>query len=215
MWHNTAIAVLAHAGASESVREFLHQWEACHCPVIGCYPQGEQFGSPFKVTLAVGESARTGNKVFARWLDTLDALLTQPFGRFIIVEYDCVPIRPMLPKWRDGKLTATLERDYNSFGIEGNFQMAAYCPWILDRNTARILINANRPFLEQDGDGPEVGGLLDRWIVAAALRAKVPLECFLDCCPFAPHKSIDEIEANGWNWIHGFKRKAEFGRLWR
>ena len=211
----TCLCVMAHTGAAATVSEFYPKWAACGLDVIGFYPVGDDTHPLFQRVFHVGESAHRGNKVFHRFVDTVEVTCKLGYHRIVLIEYDCVPLRPLLPMWFDGSFTSTLERDLHSFGVQDNHQVCSYCPYIYTQDVGMQLVESARTHLDADGDAQRFDGLLDRWLHYACEKARLKPFSVLDSGGWVHNMTPENIEMRGFNWCHGYKSKERFGHLWK
>lgn len=199
------VAIMAHAGAQPTVDLFLPQWKTLDCSIYCSAPEGEHVAG-FQRYVSCGVSAYSGIEVFRRFTLTLDAMILNQHDPIIIAEYDTVNLRPDLPRVIPGCVTAY-------FSMDGDY-LCALSPWSMDRKTAFLLWEACREALHRDGDYLAGKGLLDRWIGNVVKTAGIPYRLAPDVLSYPWHAGAhDRIKRMGFNWIHGWKTKEEFGGL--
>ncbi len=211
----TCLAVMAHSGAAATIDDFGPKWAALGLDIYGLYPLGDTPHPFFERVLHVGESAHRGAKVLRRFVDTVEAVAKLPYTRTILIEYDCVPMRPLLPKWYDQQFTCSLEKDLHSFGISDNVQLCAFSPYIFTPETGLRFVESARTHIDGDGEGEPFAGLLDRWIAYALERSGLQIASFMDCGGCVHNMPHDYIVQMGFNWMHGYKSREQFGTLWK
>ncbi len=208
------LAILAHESAQPTIDDFLPKWNQLDARII-CYVPVGHLVTGFDEVRHIGESAHAGNKVFRRFIDTLKDLLTTDADNFVVIEYDTVNRHPLLPKATPGKLVSYLVTLHRHCETSGPMQLCSLSPWVMDRTTMEIFIATAERILPDDPDGADISGLLDRWIGNVIERGPIPAIRGGDMLGYPYHPGIhDRITRMGYNWIHGWKRKEDFGDLW-
>lgn len=208
------MAVMAHAGAESTVLQFLPRWSALDVRLVGCYPSSDKLPGLFPEEISAGPSSHSGYRVFRRFCDTLEALLATGEERFVVIEYDCVPLVRAVPPVFTGPLACSVVVEENSPRLGGNSQTLCLPPWCGDKYTMRALLKACLKYLDDDGDAPWCRGLLDRWIGAVAARESLAVYVLGDVAWYAPFLGQHWIRERGCKWVHGWKDRELFGNLW-
>lgn len=214
-----AIAVMAHAGAKPTIDAFLPQWKKLGPPIFAFLPSGDKWPSaPINGVVVGGESARTGNPVFLRFLDMCKRLLTAHFDAYFIMEYDTVNLTNKLPRFNPSVVNSGLVA---LVGMEGHSQpKCSMSPWVLTRAMLAALVEAMQMELRDpcNADLEQFHmGLLDRWIGVACMRAHLPQGHLPDVLPYPWDTKEDvhkRIADDGISWVHGWKTKENFRHLW-
>jgi hypothetical protein len=209
------IAILAHAGAANSVREFQPQWEKLGIPMIGFMPDGEAWpGSPVSKVVNIGISAHKGDDVFNRFLGICEWLLASDYDVFYIMEYDTLNMSDHLPSINGMAVNcaACFVTGLNAM----NGQLLAFSPWVMTRPMLAALIEALKIQLKKRSCEEWVGGLLDRWIGVALTVEKVPVQNIEDALGWPAVTSDPHlyIRLKKPLVVHGWKRKEEFKDVW-
>jgi hypothetical protein len=210
---SATVAIIAHAKAQQSIDDFRPKWEALPARLIFSIPEGEYLQG-VGITVHLGMNAYSGLEVFRRFTLTLEAALRTAAETIVIAEYDTVPLRPVLPYVEPGYVSSffTLAP---ALSDSSKVQVCALSPWSMDHRTGDRLLDACKESLETDPDHPEGNGLLDRWLGTLILRHQIPSIVGPDLLGYPWHEGVnDRIRHMGYNWIHGWKRKEEFGDLW-
>jgi hypothetical protein len=205
----TKLAILAHDKASETVKEFLPYWEKLPVELEIFVPYGDKSGA------AIGPSAYKGKDSLLRFALTGEALLQQDYELYIIAEYDCLPLHPIIPQHDPQTVTSAGVFLAKPDGEVLYEQLCCLPPWIVTKPMLAALIQACQ--MQMDLPLPEwtLEGLLDRLIGAAILTGKLPFSASNECLSHAdnfaePHKMI---AATGKTWVHGWKRLSDFAPL--
>jgi hypothetical protein len=210
---SATVFILAHAGAQRTVDDFLPKWEALPARLVFSLPE-EEYLERVQISMRCGANAYAGREVFRRFIMTLDAALLTASEHIVIAEYDTVPLRPVLPKISPGKVMSYYVVAEGPVIGQG-LQFCALSPWAMDRPAAIALLEACQKEIEENPDYPEGKGLLDRWLGHVIIKHKVPREMSMDVLGYPWHEGAhDRIRWMGFNWIHGWKTKEEFGDLW-
>lgn len=209
----TTLAILAHSGAQKTVDDFLPRWKSLDADLFCSLPVGDSIQG-FDRHIYAGQSAYSGFHVFDRFLQTLWALIETQSDNLIIAEYDTVNLHPTLPKIRPVMITSYFVKADPPIG-GGPMQLCALSPWCFDRESAWEFYHAAKESLEKDRDFDAGKGLLDRWIGSVVDQYNLPHVMGYDMLGYPWHDGAhDRIERMGFSWIHGWKNKEDFGRLW-
>lgn len=208
-----AVAIMAHATAQSTVDDFLPRWRSLEADLYCSIPHGEEVHG-FQNNIWLGTSAYSGFHVFNRFLLTLDAMIQTGCKRITIAEYDTVNIAPKLPYILPDGITSYFVLA-PGFAENEPVQLCALSPWSMERETAIRLSSICRELLAVDPDYPAGKGLLDRWIGKCVVLSEIPRVVGPDLLGYPWHVGAhDRIKRMGLNWIHGWKKREEFGDLW-
>jgi hypothetical protein len=212
MNQGTTLAILAHQAAQPTIDDFLPRWKVLPCRLVAFVPEGDAVQG-FQTVYHIGESAHKGAKVFQRFLATCEALLLTDSAHFVIAEYDTVNLLGELPKYKQGYMISNFVEA--GFHDSEEVQLCALSPWVMDRETLQGFTDAARGFIDADGDAPQIGGLLDRWIGLVVKRAGIPHLSPFDMIGYPwEHDIVRRIKNIRASWVHGLKRKEDFGDSW-
>lgn len=210
---SATVLIMAHGGAQATVNDFLPKWKALPAQLVCSLPEGEHVDG-FNLYFHGGKSAYSGRECFNRFIATLQTALETSSEILVIAEYDTVPLRPVLPVIKPGKVMSYYVVAEGPV-IGRGLQFCALSPWAMDRPTAVKLLAACRAAIAEDPDYPAGKGLLDRWLGHVITRYDVPREMGMDMLGYPWHDGAhDRIRWMNFNWIHGWKSKEEFGDLW-
>ncbi len=177
--------------------------------IIGLLPHGHEWGAEHPGTIIfTGQSAHAGRLVFERWTFALDALLKQPYDFFHIIEYDTVNLTSIPLDQVPGVISTYRCKDGDAWCL--------LSPWVMDRPTLQRLWEACSAELASTDPVPEcVNGLLDRWLGYVYRKHGVPVANITRTLSYTGHVTWhSEVSENSIEWVHGRKRKADFGDLW-
>jgi len=205
----TKLAILAHDKAEETVKEFRQYWEKVPAELEIFVPFGDTSGT------TAGPSAYKGKDSLLRFIMTCEVLLQQDYDLFIIAEYDCLPLYPIIPHYDPQTVTSAGVFLAKPSGEVMYEQLCCLPPWIVTKPMLAALIETCRLQMNLPLPDWTLDGLLDRLIGAAILTGKLPFSASDDCLSHAdnfkePHKYI---AATGKSWIHGWKRLSDFAPL--
>lgn len=208
----TLLAILAHEGAADTVADFMPRWRRLGIPVWGFVPDGHALGG-FDRLICHGANGRVGASVFGRFLHCCDALLTDSDADvFIIAEYDTVNILDNLTPYKRGVVTCP------GVVIPAEGRKTAKCllsPWTMDCQTLGRLCAAMRSVLAETNEWNGTDGLLDRWLGFVCAQHSIPCLNACNALGYPWHDGVHErIRRLNYAWVHGWKRKEDFGELW-
>jgi hypothetical protein len=209
----TVLGIMAHASARPTVEAFQTRWKTLDVDTRLFVPVGDE--AAIEGATGIGENAYSGVKVFQRFLDTLEHLTAHPGAETIILaEYDTVNLTNRLPYYTPGGITSCFMLSPPPKEREGNEQLCALSPWIMDRETALDFIAAGRQHIEEHGDCGHIDGLLDRWIGEVITTHKLAYAGGVNLLGYPWRDGFAETVRGGKTWVHGFKTIEEFGEIW-
>lgn len=207
---DTALVILAHAGASATILEFEPYWRRLRLPLIAALPAGDDWpGDPPDQVWSFGESARLGPACVRRFAQVCRACAAAGFDRYVLMEYDTLNLDEHLPEFRHGCISC-------AGAVDKSVEPVRPClsPWMASRPLLHQLAAALDYTLSHPLPPPLdrwVEGYLDRWIGAAIWQAGLPLHILHDTLPWPwPHfQPAAEIACGRARWVHGYKRLSE------
>lgn len=208
----TILAILAHEGAKETVEDFMPRWMRLGILVWGFVPSGETLEG-FDRLVSNGVNSRVGTGVFNRFLGCCEVLLSESDAdAFIIAECDTVNILDNLTPYKRGFITCPGVLIPNESGGSAKCLLS---PWTMDRETLAKLVAAMESTLAVGDDWFGTSGLLDRWLGAVCDRHGIPCLNACNALGYPWHDgSHEKIRRMNYAWVHGWKRKEDFGELW-
>jgi hypothetical protein len=208
---DTVFAIMAHDSAQPTVDQYEPRWKTLGVETRIYIPEGDKMAGG----IPAGKSAHSGIVVYDRFLATLENLLaTSDKNTFIVAEYDTVNLTSDLPKYTPGTVTAFLVMSCPHNQAEGEQQLCALSPWVMDRKTAQAFIAAGRKHIQESGECEHLSGLLDRWIGEVMLQHDIQFESGNDMLGYPWKDGIEGQIASGRTWVHGFKSKEDFIDIW-
>lgn len=205
------LAILAHAAAAPTIRDFQPRWTRLGFPVLAFLPEGEAWpGAPVEAVIHQGTSQHAGAAACARFLACCRTLLRSAYDVFVIMEYDTVNLTDELPAIGSGAVNCGLMK--TSGGDTPPDAILAFSPWIVTRPLLAALIEC----LQMEDAAPQfpqwVRGLLDRWI-GTAIHHRLALQRLPQCVAWPP-TDLAAAGAAPPTFVHGWKSRAQFGDLW-
>lgn len=215
---NACLAIIGHEGARETIDLFLPRWRRLNIPIIGFVPEGDKWPSGHVSRwFALGENARTGQKVYQRFMQVCETLLRGTHDLFVIAEYDTANLSDSLPQYDPSAISTFVCCATDPWGKPLDI-CPVLSPWIMTRAMLWKLLEACRSYSETDHSSEDtefINGLLDRWLGAVISAAKLPTYTMPDVLSYPWHESAKaEIVKNNVTWVHGWKTKEEFGDIW-
>lgn len=205
------LAIMAHDKAKPTVDQYSPRWKTLGLETRLYVPEGDTMEG----TIQAGESAHSGIKVYQRFIKTLEHLLeTSDKEVFIVAEYDTVNMNASLPRYTPGRMTSYLIRSAPHNQTEGEEQLCALSPWIMDRATMAAFIKAGYDHIEKHGACDHLSGLLDRWIGEVVLTHNIPFAHGNDLLGYPFKEGVEDAIRSGKTWVHGFKSITEFQNIW-
>lgn len=207
---SSCLAILAHAGAKDTINDFWPLWDELGVPIVAFMPHGESWPGDNQPDFVFnyGRSAHRGTDCFQRMVHCWDTLSRLPYDQFAVIEPDAVPLNPVMPFVFPGQLGG-----YMCTCEPGMWPYAALCPWTMDRATAGRLAQASVHFSRTHHE--DCLDLLDRWVCKAASNAGVSCSTLPRVHGFICIAGLEEkIPPGSLDWVHGYKRKSHFRHLW-
>ena len=206
------LAIIAHAGAHETLAEFWPAWKKLRVPIVAFLPEGDEWPIAEQPDhlLHFGKSAHRGPDAFARLLHAFAAL--EPLGYEVatVIEPDCLPMRDELPDYNAGKLTGWTCK---ITGGAESWELCILPPWIA--TTATLSLIASRCASSAKLSHPDCGDLTDRWLLKACLENESPIAQSVDTFGYCWLENWQNtVRLAQPRWCHGWKRKSDYGDLW-
>jgi len=209
---NSCIAVIAHAGARQTIADFMPRWRWFDIPIVGLLPEGDDWPHEDKPDLLfhAGVSAHRGPDAFRRFHASLKILLERTdFNVFTILEPDCVPLKREMPKlYSDafcGWICTVPEKDA--------FPYAILPPYIVERHVLQLAVNRLCDHMNESH--PDCQDLTDRWLCKALNASKIPSAVTPNTYGWARHNHIGKtLKMLGIAWAHGFKNNEEMKKYY-
>lgn len=210
------LAIVAHAGARDTLADFWPAWKRLGVPIVVFLPEGEAWPiEPMPdYIFNYGKSAHKGPEAFKRLVHCFKTLAgLGGHCEFTIIEPDCLPLKDRLPVQYFGKLGGWVCR-INDGEHPHLFPWALLPPWTADTPTLHKL--ASRAAEWANVSHPDCLDLSDRWLMKVASQAEIQTMMLPNVLGYAWFKGVLQKmrEHPHLDWVHGFKRKAELEDLW-
>jgi len=213
---NTCLAIMAHAGARDTLHDFHPQWIKLGLPIIGFVPQDEDWTGPaIDRVVRQGVGGHDGEVTYRRFLGMCQWLYQSDFDRYFIFEYDTVNLTDRAPESSPCFITGAFMACMGSHLPYGRV-VASYSPWIIHRPVMARFVEA----MEKKLDNPRwlewEEGLLDRWLGMVIVDYSLRFQDITAALayPFAHLKPLEAIRSGDRNIVHGYKRAADFKDTW-
>jgi hypothetical protein len=210
MVETPGLAVIAHAGARQTIVDFFPLWQGLGVPIYGFMPRGESWPAECepKATFNYGKSAHKGPEAFERIIHVLTVMGLTEHDQIVLIEPDCVPLRNELPELFPGAICG-----WPCNVAEGEWPRAFLPPWTMARETARLFVEKCSESAREHH--PDCLDLTDRWIDKAAAGSGIPTRLSRNVLGYSWHCPIKRVlEALRPAWVHGWKSRAEMEAAW-